>query len=87
MNPYTATPGFLLLLGSGYFGIMAFRLLFRTWKKSPARHRRLSPHEQMYFFFVLPTRNRDFMKCVLLNMIFFLMGLALVSVSLPKANP
>ncbi len=87
MNPYTAMPGVLLLLGSGYFGILALRLLFRTWKESPARYRRLSPHEQMYLFFVLPTRNRNFMKCVLLNMILFLMGLALVSASLPKANP
>jgi len=87
MNLYTAAPGFVLLLGSGYFGIRAFRLLFRMWKDSPARYRRLSLPEQMCVVFLLPTRNREFMKYVFLNMILFLAGLALLSMSLPKATP
>jgi len=87
MNWYTALPGFLLILGSGYFGIRAFSLLFRMWKESPARYRRLSSQEQMYIFFILPTRNPNFMKYVLLSMILFFAGLVLLSLSLPKAMP
>lgn len=87
MNWYTAFPGLLLLLGSGYFAIRAFMLLFSMLKDSPARDRQLSFEEGFYFLFIHPTRNRNFMKCVFLGMILFLAGLALITLSLPKANP
>jgi len=87
MDWYTGFPGLVFLLVSGYFAIRAFRYLFTMLKDSPARYRQLSHEEGFYFLFIHPTRNREFMKCVFLGLICFIAGLALLTVSLPKANP
>ncbi|MGA9115807.1 MAG: hypothetical protein WB626_03435, partial [Bacteroidota bacterium] len=65
-----------MLSASGFFSIRALRRLHRIWKNSPAMYRELAPDEQRDVFFVLPTKNREFMKCLYLSMAFFLAGMA-----------